>query len=440
MAGGKFGGGSGTAVDPFLIEDAHDFNAIRLYSSGYHFQLVKDINLNTPPYNTGAGWIPIPSFSSKIDGQGHKVSGLRIWSKGDDVGLFLSAPFGFYMVNTHFDDFYLEMKTEESGEKIFTLIGAHHTSSSDDPIQGCSFSGKVNVVAPNVNFADSGLLSRRINRNNNYQGARKVSDCLVEVENLGEVSISILGKATGHMYMGSANRVTINLERVVFKPKGKVSLLNKESTIYSVTANNAFIIKETEDNYDNFTTNKVVLTDEKSISKAENVPDFVNASYLGRQTWYFPGSTHVRMVDYSRNKFLLEAGGKIYTCNVEEGLVEVGNAPAITDMFTSYGMDYLESIPINVWNDLKQQYGSVDIHCYVEKIPGKSLVTSKESLSFDQSLDNKVVMRSIINFEDHNNDIFKIHIPTKEQNLEAPEELEVPAEPEIPEEENQEVL
>ncbi len=79
MANGLFAGGTGILGDPFLIEDAHDLNAIR-NNLAAHYKLINDIDLNVAPYNEGGGWIPISigSGSVTLDGDGHKVSRLYI--------------------------------------------------------------------------------------------------------------------------------------------------------------------------------------------------------------------------------------------------------------------------------------------------------------------------------------------------------------------------
>lgn len=424
MAGGKFGGGSGTQQDPFLIEDAHDFNAIRIYSQGHHFQLVKDINLNVPPYNTGMGWTPIPYFDSKIDGQGHKISGLRVRSTGEDAGLILDTGEGFTLTNTHFDDFYLEMKTEESGRKILTLLGGNFSFDGVKVINrymGCSFKGKVNIDAPKANLSYTGILLKETNRSNsagswNSTMGQRLRDCLVDLENIGPTPISVFGRI--HGYDNYSARVI--LERAVLKIKGNLSSDIRDGRNKSLTSENSYLIDAPEYNNSLFNQNEIAIVKESQISRPESIPEFVEAAHLGRQTWYFPGTTHVQMVDYSRNKFLLEAQGKIYTYNAQDGLTEIGAAPVLTNMFVDHGIDYIESIPMNVWNGLKMLYGTVNIHCYVEKIPGKTMTTATESLVYDQILGNKIIMRATVNYEDHNNDIVKISIPVKHSNIEPP--------------------
>lgn len=78
MANGSFGGGGGTLYDPVWVEDAADLNAIRTKGTGLHYKLKNNINLDVAPYNTGAGWTPIPSFLGVLDGNGFVIKGLKI--------------------------------------------------------------------------------------------------------------------------------------------------------------------------------------------------------------------------------------------------------------------------------------------------------------------------------------------------------------------------
>ena len=66
--------------------------------SGY--ELSGDIDLGTAPHNSGDGWLPIPSFSSTLDGNGHAISGLTINRSGTaNVGLFAQLASGAVVQN-----------------------------------------------------------------------------------------------------------------------------------------------------------------------------------------------------------------------------------------------------------------------------------------------------------------------------------------------------
>lgn len=87
MANGLFAGGDGTTLNPYLIEDAHDLNAVR-NALDKNYKLIADIDLNIDPYNTGVGWIPISVFTGTLDGNGHTISNLFIRRTESYSGLF----------------------------------------------------------------------------------------------------------------------------------------------------------------------------------------------------------------------------------------------------------------------------------------------------------------------------------------------------------------
>lgn len=92
MANGNFAGGTGTANDPYLIEDAWDLDAVRNDLSA-HYKLIKDINLDVPPFNTEEGWVPIGNssdrFRGSFDGNGFTIKNLYInRASSEQQGLF----------------------------------------------------------------------------------------------------------------------------------------------------------------------------------------------------------------------------------------------------------------------------------------------------------------------------------------------------------------
>lgn len=87
MANGLFAGGDGTILNPYLIEDAHDLNAVR-NALDKNYKLIRDIDLDIDPYNTGVGWIPISTFAGTLDGDGYTISNLFIRRTEGYSGLF----------------------------------------------------------------------------------------------------------------------------------------------------------------------------------------------------------------------------------------------------------------------------------------------------------------------------------------------------------------
>ena len=87
----QFGGGSGTAADPYLVQTAAHLNSIRNYRTS-HFLQTANIDLNVAPYNQNAGWnpigTPVAQFSGVYEGGGFSISGLYINRQNSFVGLF----------------------------------------------------------------------------------------------------------------------------------------------------------------------------------------------------------------------------------------------------------------------------------------------------------------------------------------------------------------
>jgi len=93
-----FAGGSGTAVDPWLIANLKQLNNVRLFCGPGHcdksFKQIANIDLNIAPYNQGEGWVPIGTyvddmfFGGNYNGAGHTINGLFINRIDWDQALF----------------------------------------------------------------------------------------------------------------------------------------------------------------------------------------------------------------------------------------------------------------------------------------------------------------------------------------------------------------
>ena len=88
MAGGNFGGGSGTQADPFLIEDWADLETIQTATTDYYYKVTADLDANDR--NDGV-WTAV-DFKKflEIDFDGHKIRNI---SSAASTALFaVSAP------------------------------------------------------------------------------------------------------------------------------------------------------------------------------------------------------------------------------------------------------------------------------------------------------------------------------------------------------------
>lgn len=116
----QFGGGSGTAADPYLVLSADQLALISSYKSS-HFRQIIDIDLNHLPYNQGEGWVPIASlpdkFTGSYDGDGFKISNLFIDRNHSQQSLFGVAE------NATIENLTLENVYLDSGDGTGGLIG-----------------------------------------------------------------------------------------------------------------------------------------------------------------------------------------------------------------------------------------------------------------------------------------------------------------------------
>ncbi len=79
-----FYGGSGTEQNPFLIESVDDFLNIKLYPTVY-YELITDIDMTDIDYTV------ISSFSGNLDGKGHCINNLSLYSNAvetNKIGIF----------------------------------------------------------------------------------------------------------------------------------------------------------------------------------------------------------------------------------------------------------------------------------------------------------------------------------------------------------------
>lgn len=145
MANGKFAGGDGTEQNPFLIEDAFDLDAVR-NGLGKCYKLVKDIDLNVAPFNTGEGWIPIGAvtstadrsnmFKGNFDGNGYNIKNLYINKPTIDYLALFSSVYNSIIKNTGIININISGKN--------TVSGLISYSGGVSEIKNCYTSGAIN--------------------------------------------------------------------------------------------------------------------------------------------------------------------------------------------------------------------------------------------------------------------------------------------------------
>ena len=140
MANGNFGGGDGTELTPYLVEDAYDLNAVRNNLSA-HYKQTADIDLNI--YSTGEGWIPIGQntieFTGVYDGDGYNIVNLWSDSLAGYGGLFGKAD-GAKFKNINLINVII---VSTASNYMGGLVG-YAVNMTEDSIYNCHVSGVIN--------------------------------------------------------------------------------------------------------------------------------------------------------------------------------------------------------------------------------------------------------------------------------------------------------
>jgi hypothetical protein len=148
-AGGSFGGGDGTAGNPYLIEDVLDLQAMNNKLTA-HYALKNDIDASaTSSWNSGAGFVPIAGndstltpvnkFTGSFDGKGYTITGLYI-SRPDKYNVGLFGHIGDNTAATVIKDVNLVDTTVTGIRGVGTLIG-RVTGNANTIIERCSSIG-----------------------------------------------------------------------------------------------------------------------------------------------------------------------------------------------------------------------------------------------------------------------------------------------------------
>ena len=204
MAGGSFGGGTGTVGDPYLVEDALDVNAMRTKLGGTYFKLTNNIDMSTdyptswvPLINSGSN--PLNTFNSHIDGADYTISNLKnalvnvlygvISNLKVTVSISVTTTVGAFCVEMFLSstsslfNCHASGTITSSGTGVGGLVGAIYRSESS--ISGVAFkacTSSVNVTGDYtytggaINDGVGGLLGATYNTST-YTGSLKFEDC-----------------------------------------------------------------------------------------------------------------------------------------------------------------------------------------------------------------------------------------------------------------------
>lgn len=161
---GNFGGGSGTATDPYIVEDWADFAAIR--DSSKHYKLSVDLDANDR--NDGV-WESLNIVFASLDGDSHHIRNINY------TGTTSAILFG--NKNLEVKDVYFEQCVCQSGSLIMT---GGSSASVHDTFTRCEFTvvaqalfqrgsaGKAYLESCSISIRNGGLMknSDMTNRGN----------------------------------------------------------------------------------------------------------------------------------------------------------------------------------------------------------------------------------------------------------------------------------
>lgn len=185
MANGNFGGGDGTELTPFLVEDAYDLNAVRNNLSA-HYKQTADIDLNV--YSTDDGWIPIGQatveFTGVYDGNNYEIRNLWCNNLVGNNGMFGYIRDGAKLKNILLKNTIIA----RAGDYTGGLVGRCENL-SENAIVNCHVTGIINEL--NINKQNIGGLVGRVDS----VGATTIDNCSFE----GQVFSSYVSTNSGHI-------------------------------------------------------------------------------------------------------------------------------------------------------------------------------------------------------------------------------------------------
>jgi len=158
LGGGSFGGGDGSAGNPYNITDVLDLQAMSGNLSA-NYTLVCDIDatntsiIGNPSNNQGRGFIPIGNlsdpFTGNFDGQGHTIIGLYMSGPWNYTGLFGCLAPTAVIENVNLDNIFVN---------CWQWRGALAGLNNGGTIRNCSASGTIGYASNNT----GGLVGRSV--------------------------------------------------------------------------------------------------------------------------------------------------------------------------------------------------------------------------------------------------------------------------------------
>ncbi|NDV96742.1 DUF5036 domain-containing protein [Dysgonomonas sp. 521] len=213
-----FGGGSGSAANPYQIKTAQHLDNMRKSGSGY-FILMNNIDLKSFLQSKVNGWEPITinnTNSLYLDGKGYKITGIWINSSAQNVGLFGSGSVNVSNLNI-----------EIASGKSITGSNTNITSNTyvggiiglgSGYIRNCSVKGAVHAYSLESQIVYVGAIT-------GYNSGSKMSNCTSSGSVSGKGYNVFAGGIGGYLYAPSncSSTATVSAEASKDKYVGQIT-------------------------------------------------------------------------------------------------------------------------------------------------------------------------------------------------------------------------
>jgi len=418
MAGGRFGGGAGTAFNPYLIEDADDLNAMRKDILSF-YKLVNNINLGVAPYNTGSGWYPIQgNFAGGLDGNGKAIMNLYINRPSTDyVGLFSTF--------------------SASNSSANVASGANYETFRDITFINPNVIGRDNtgVVAGAVtlgsiaNAGGSKLFERIVIKNGNVTGRDNVGgivgnftgtssssysfniwDCKIEC-NITASPSSVSTNFGAGILAGRVTDTSNNYSSITRNIcSGIVTCTNANSAYVKADIGYTAVISVSNSFYNSTISTKTGSFTAKTDTELKAASTYATAfttTLISRHSdssisgvklaWSINNGRYPQLYSEVQNKlFILKNGTDYQTWNGSAWVTKYTSRPTRAQ-FVADGMSNFDAVTSTGWDALKS-YTSAEIISFVDESKGINLTSSTVSLDSDTVGATRNIFKKSFNF------------------------------------------
>ena len=418
MAGGSFGGGTGSVKNPFLIEDIADFSAIRLKPNA-NYKMMSNINFGVVPFNRGKGWVPIDNFSGSLDGNGKLISNLFINRPAEDnVGLFAKIT----QVNAnavHIFDLAIEDAKVTGRTKVGVLCGSFDIAQTVGDAPTAHYFERLHIKGDVYGNDYVGGVIGSSTWSGTSLCPKYAKDLLIEVNlfpteagiNFGALAGKVISNKAGDAAAQLLIEHVISVSSFSTTVKGIVTPSFSPASFCVLTpgwkeAKSCFFCKDTWGS--NITAGTTGATNDEL--KRRSISDF-DSQYTGEiPTWNYDESNRIPVLTSLIQDRCFVKTSKGF-CVYEDGewkskFTRIPTAKEALEI----GMKNINALPFVAWDALRKTESQVEIINFIGKT--KEVVTSTAvnpmTLSADVSTGNKNYFRQKITFDDFGHSIVSI--------------------------------